>query len=229
MGNSPVCDRYSTRIRNEIGWLSEVIKAGVNAISKDIMGAFFTGLNNQAQSASSKMQIVYLVNLFESFMHDFIAEKDGLSESETNKKNFFTEYLKSERELWNDYCNKEDKAINTSTSFMNLRYSLFVINERYNIKYPSYLTSLVFELGSLRNCLVHYNGELFHEDKGGKYFIETLEKSLKHLEIDEKSKTIIGIKKSDKYFITLITQNLAEFIELCGGKIERHISKNIRD
>lgn len=225
--NSVTCANYSKRIGNEVGWLEQIVQEGIKAfesriIPSDPVSVFgVIRLNKQAEHSAHRMQIVYLVNLFESFMHDFIGEKDGLSESQMNEKRFWETYLETERKMWDEYCTNHNEPINTSKSFMNIRYSVFVIEERYKIKYPSYLSPLVLELGSLRNCLVHYDGELLHQDKGGKYFKDTLSKTIDFLKVDPNSNRITEINRNG--YLGKVTFDLATFIELCGGFIRRPI------
>ena len=220
--NSVVCESYSRRIGNEVGWLEEIVQEGIKSIqsrtiSSNPASVFgIPTLSKQAEFSSHKMQLVYLVNLFEAFMHDFIREKDGKTESEANGKEFWQKHLKIERQLWQTYCKDYGKPINISESFMNIRYSLFIIENKYKIKYPSYLSPLVSELGSLRNCLVHHDGDLSHQDKGGS-FKDTLSETINFLEIDSNCNRITEINKNG--YLSKVTFDLATFIELCGGFI----------
>ncbi|WP_276167646.1 hypothetical protein [Zobellia alginiliquefaciens] len=222
-----LCQGYAKRIGNEIGWMSELIKNGndvLNYLADSKYKNSVIGLNKQGVGASQKMQIVYLVNLFESFIQDFIRIKDGLTELEVNQNGFWNKYLRREKLLWN-----EDKKenYNSSTSFMNIRFSLFVLNKKYELKYPSYLSSTIPELGSLRNCLVHYDGDITRTDKGGHSFRETLVETLFFLETKQEEIKLIELNKND--FIDKIVFDFQTFIELCGGKINRpfeHMKEN---
>lgn len=219
-----MCENYARRIGNEIGWLGPLIDEGIKHFNN---GYFNTpwgkvsliDLNIQAYYSLHKMQVVYLVNLFETFMQDFIGIKDGLSETDMEEKDFWKNYLSTIISDWNSY--QTNKAINNSTSFMNIRYSLFVLEKKYNLKFPSYLTPLVPELGSLRNCLVHYDGELLHKDKGGYLFNDTLSETLKFLEVGDTVKILTDINRNN--YINTITSDLQTFVNLCGGRITRPI------
>jgi len=223
-----ICDNYAQRIGNEVGWVEQIIKDGIISINNRAtpQGKVpLLYLNSQAYHSVNRMQIVYLVNLFESFMQDFIGVKEGLNDTDMSEKDFWKNYLSEIRSNWDSYCQVETKAINTSTSFMNLRYSLFVLKQKYSIKYPTYLTPIVFELGSLRNCLVHYDGELLHKDKGGHRFKETLYGTLRFLELDDSVEKLVILNKND--YINKVTFDLQTFIELCGGRIRRPIDHNL--
>lgn len=223
--NLSICSKYAQRIGNEVGWLENIIQAGIKVMNGGIIKtnplsvAGVPWINLQAERSAHKMQIVYLVNLFESFMQDFIAEKDGLTETDINVKDFWKNYLSVERTAWDSYCRSLTYPVNTSNSFMNIRYSLFVIEARYSIKYPAYLTPVMKELGSLRNCLVHYDGELLHQDKGGKNFKDTLSETTSFLELDSTIDKITDIDKNG--YLAKVTFDLQTFVELCGGRISR--------
>lgn len=103
------------------------------------------------------MQIVYLVNLFESFIQDYIGFKDNLTDKEMNEKDFWKQYHRQLISKWDNEYNSKSDIYSNSTSFMNIRFSLFILKEKYKLDYPSYLTRVIPELGSLRNCLVHYD------------------------------------------------------------------------
>ena len=93
---------------------------------------------------------------------------------------------------------------------MNIRFSLFILKEKYSIEYPNDEIILqLFELGSLRNCLVHYDGELSHYDKGGFYFEETLSNTLESLNLNKNLNKIISI--NEKYLNNMIF-GLKQFI-----------------
>lgn len=216
---SSVCEVYSRRIGNEVGWLSNVVNSGTDKIniSSTPLGKLFLGaLNNQAKFASCKMQIVYLVDLFDAFMQDYIEARDNVEMVAINRPNFFRDHLKSLDTAWSTFCS-QNHPLNQSKSFMNITYSLFVIENKYGIKYPSYLSPLVLELGSMRNCLVHYDGELSHNDKGGDPFRKTLNRTLKYINFSGDKINDININN----YINKVIFDLQTFVDLCGGKIDR--------
>jgi len=63
----PVCEEYSRRVGNEIGFLTYIVDNGCKILMKSTIPsgiAPIAGLNHQVSVAVPKMQIVYLVNLF---------------------------------------------------------------------------------------------------------------------------------------------------------------------
>lgn len=216
-----LCDNYAQRIGNDVGWMTQLVKNGyyslMNSATPEGIPVMLS-LNTQALHASQKMQIVYLVNLFESFVQDFIAIKDNISEGDMNSNDFWKPYLREIIRKWDIYCSRT-LLFNKSTSFMNIRFSLFVLKEKYGIDLPTYLVPVIPELGSLRNCLVHYDGNLTKLDKGGKTFKETLSETLKFIHHPENVLCLRNLNTND--FINKVTFDLQKFVELCGGRITR--------
>ena len=220
-----LCQQYAWRIGNEVGWVSELIKSGndvLNNLTNPKYKNSMIGLNDQAVIASQKMQVVYLVNLFESFMQDYISIRDNLTEIEVNQNDFWNKYLVSVIAKWNQNYKEKKGTYNNSTSFMNVRFSLFVLFEKYGLRYPSYLTNTIPELGSLRNCLVHYDGDLSRIDKGGHPFRETLEETLNFLQTGKEGIKLNNLNTND--FLNKVVFDFQTFIELCGGRINRPIN-----
>lgn len=225
---SQVCESFSRRIGNEVGWVDNVAKAGATSIQASATPAGvipLLSLNTQALLAIRKMQICYLDDLFEAFMQAFIAAKDSITESEMAQNGFWRNYLKAEITQWNVFCT-HNKPINESSSFMNIRYSLFILEVKYGIKFPTYLTPMILELGSLRNCLVHNDGKLQIHDSGcNGYFSDTLSETLSYLRIDASNADEILIPiESD--FVYKVTFDLQTFVDLCGERISRPIDHN---
>lgn len=217
-----ICRHYAQRVGNEVGWVVQLINDGIFSMQNratPIGKSILPDLNRQALMAINHMQIVYLVNVFESFMQDFIVAKDGLSDADVSKDKFWVTHLCNVRDEWDSYCQSQVKPLNTSNSFMNLQYSLFTLETKYNIRYPSYLTPAVAELGSVRNCLVHHNGDLLRKDRGGYLFKDTLCITLKLINVDKSTNSLNIIDKND--YMNKVIYDLQTFIELCGGNIRR--------
>lgn len=145
---SEICDTYARRVGNEVGWSGEVTTAGIKTLTARAAPRYKMSmklLNEQAGDAICRMRVVYLVNLFEYFMQDFIQVKDCLEKNETDIRGFWDKHLSEINGSWNLLCDSNTQPINKSTSFMNIRYSLFVLENKYEIKYPSSLTPLVPE------------------------------------------------------------------------------------
>lgn len=212
---SLVCNKYAKRIGNEVGWSDMLLEDKLDEVIPNIKEEYrdaITNLNIQAKQGSYKKSIIYLLSLFESFMQDFILEKENNSTKEIKIKELLIDDIKE----WKLYCDTEDSAISTSTSFMNIRYSLFILKRRYEIEYPTELTNLVFELGSLRNCIVHHNGNISHIDKGGKcLFRDTLEKTIDFLKMNKNENNICEFITYD--YVNKVTFDLQKFIERCGN------------
>lgn len=212
---SLVCNRYSKRIGNEVGWADMILETKIDEIIPGIIPEYKEGiknLNTQAKQANYKKSIIYILSLFESFMQDFISEIEGFSDKEIN----INELLNQDKKTWQSYCQKLDIPISTSTSFMNIRYSLFILKTRYKITYPLDLTNLVLELGSLRNCIVHHNGDLLHKDKGGKFlFKETLKETIIFLNMNQNKDNICEFITFD--YVSKVTFDLQKFINICGN------------
>lgn len=218
-------EKYEMRIGNEVGFISDILKIGHNNFFYKVEPEFnqpVINLLNQVVNASYCMRIVYLVNLFDSFMQEYICFKDRLNIVEMDNSNYLSNHLKYINEKWNNFVKESTNyyTINKSTSFMNIRYSLFVLKEKYNIRFPSNLCSAIPELGSLRNCIVHHNCDIFTKDKGGRLFTETMKESLKTLTIIN-SKVIL----TDE-FVNTVTYDLQAFVASIGGRLYKNMEYN---
>lgn len=212
---NPICLKYSMRIGNEAGFLGELVNLGYESMyrrtlthSKDMMKI----LSDQAIRASLAMEIVYLVNLFESFMTDLIIYRDSLDEDIASSDNGLKQHLKETNSQWQEFIRKNNDAVNTSTSFMNIRYSLFVLERKYGIKFPfHWLCNAIPELGSLRNSLVHHNGNLDKTDKGGNFFRDTLRNTIS-MNMEENSYIVLN-----QEFVNKVIFDLQDFVAYVGG------------
>ncbi|APU10469.1 hypothetical protein A5M85_09290 [Cellulophaga lytica] len=79
------------------------------------------------------------------------------------------------------------------------------------------MTSTIPELGSLRNYLAHYDGDLLRIDKVGHILNENLEETLKFLKIGKEDTKLTKLNTID--FINKVVFNFQTFIELGGGRI----------
>ena len=215
-----VCEEYSRRIGNEIGWADYNLEYKLNEVLENIKPEFKEGINNlnkEAKQANYKKSIIYLLSLFEAFMYDFISEKEKLDDESVNTRGFWKNYLAEDKVDWENYNKNLNIPISNSASLMNIRYSLFILKKRYNISYPSDLTNLVFELGSLRNCIVHHTGNILIKDVGNKYlFKDTLKETIKFLNMDLNVNNISDFITFD--YIQKITFDLQKFIIYCDDK-----------
>lgn len=208
-----VCRKYSRRIGNEVGLPDMLLENKIDEmIERNTLKneESIRILNMQAKQANYKKSIIYLMSLFESFMQDYISEIEGFS----NKKIDINKFLDEEKRKWQSYSRNLNEPISTSTSFMNVRFSIYVLRRRYGISYPKGLSNLILELGSLRNCIVHHNGNLLLKDKGGKYlFKDTLVETIRFLNIKNEDNICEFINYE---YIKKVTFELQSFIELCG-------------
>lgn len=213
------CKKYSTRIGNEVGWSDMILEAKLDEVIPNITEEYKQGiieLNKQAKQGSYKKSIIYLLSIFESFMKDFILEKEKKGE-EKDIENL----LSNNKKIWENYCKGCNSAINMSTSFMNIRYSVFILENRYGIKYSQDLTNLVLELGSLRNCIVHHNGNISHTDKGGKCsFKDTLKETISFLKMNKNDDNICDFITYE--YVKKVTFDLQKIIIECENSLEKH-------
>jgi hypothetical protein len=209
---------YSRRIGNEVGFLSHIIEKGCeNVIQNSTQSGkiILADMNIQVNKAAARMQIVYLVNLFESFMEDFIISKDKIHHKQLHGKNFWSQYLSDDNKEWARYA--REKEIPDSTSFMNMKYSLYILEKKYGIEFPSYFTPCISELGSLRNCLVHHDGNITKTDRGGIPFSKSLENTLHILGVDSNSTYLCELNKNK--FLNKVIFDLQKFVGFCCGVI----------
>lgn len=211
----PICLTYRMRIGNEAGFLGELVNSGYESINRRTLAhakSEMKNLSDQAVRASKAMQIVYLVNLFESFMTDFIINSDDLDEGIAWSDNGLKQHLKETNRQWQEIIKQNNFAVNTSTSFMNIKYSLFVLEKKYNIKFPfHWLCHAIPELGSLRNCLVHHSGNLDKSDKGGILFRNSLKETIS-MNMEENSSIVL----TDE-FVNKVIYDLQDFVAYVGG------------
>lgn len=211
-----VCLKYAQKVGNEVGWLEEIILAGMKSIKPagPSMEPLLKDMHYQAYYAALNMQIVYLVNIFDFFVQDYIKTKDCLSEEDLQIRGFWLDYLSPIIRSWDSYCQSTTDAVNTSRSFMNLSFSFYVLERKYGVCCQSDKKHLLSELGSLRNCLVHHSGELCHKDKGGNTFRYTLARTLEHLEIGDEIERITDLRKNK--YVSKVTFGLQDFIYSCA-------------
>ncbi len=193
-----ICLEYERRIGTEVLWVSELTKNG-----SDVLGHLnknnpsMNYLNEIAIQTISKMQITYVVNIFESFVQGFICQKDNLDKYQTSENKFWDTHLKETQSEWDNYCNNSEEELSSSKSFMNVRYSLFVLEKKYGLQ-TNNLPKTLLELGSVRNCIVHHNSDLSKLDKGGKsMFRKTIYHTLKLLGIRETENQLIFLDKNN--------------------------------
>ncbi|MGL5477558.1 MAG: hypothetical protein ACRDCB_00715, partial [Clostridium sp.] len=125
-----VCRKYSRRIGNEVGLPDMLLENKIDEmIERDTLKneESIRILNIQAKQANYKKSIIYLMSLFESFMQDYISEIEGFS----NKKIDINKFLDEEKRKWQSYSRSLNEPISTSTSFMNVRFSIYVLKRRY--------------------------------------------------------------------------------------------------
>jgi len=102
---------------------------------------------------------------------------------------------------------------------MNIRFSLFILKEKYAIEFPSFFSQCIPELGSLRNCIVHHDGNLLKSDSGGVSFRESLKNTLIHLGLSPDTKKLVDLSKNK--FTDAVVFDLQNFIELCDRRIRK--------
>ena len=213
------CKEYSKRIGNEVAWGDMLLEAKLDEIISNFTEEYKQGiieLNKQAKQGSYKKSIIYLLSIFEAFMKDFILEIEK-KEEEKDIENI----LSTNKKNWANYCKGCNSSINKSTSFMNIRYSLFILENRYGIKYLQDLTNLVLELGSLRNCIVHHDGNISHTDKGGECsFKDTLKETISFLKMNKNDDNICDFITYE--YVKKVTFDLQKIIIECESYLEKY-------
>lgn len=216
-----LCAEYSRRVGNEIDFSDLIYDQGFKQMRSGIISNPIGALDllYQSKNAINKMKITYLVDLFDSFMAHFVCLKEGLIYEDFYDDRLIKEILRGDREQWANHCLGHTN-LNTSISFMNLRFSIFVLKNRYSIEYPSYFSDLVLELGSLRNCLVHNNGFINKKDNGSAPFKNTLAKTIEYL-YPNCNTPPERIDINNKKYLKLVIYDVRDFIAYCGGIIKR--------
>ncbi|MGN7785827.1 hypothetical protein ACTJIJ_14970 [Niabella sp. 22666] len=180
----PLNNAYAGRIGNECLWLIQAARGGFQKLSQQFKGEhsnFIDSVNANSEQFMYKISIVYIVNLMESFMKDFICYKEGLTNAEDDKSAF--EQIKASQDAaFSTYIS--GLQINNSKSFMNLHYSLFFLKNKYGVHFTVRHPEAMRELGSLRNCIVHSDEKLSKKDKGGLLFSQTMPNTLELLPQD---------------------------------------------
>lgn len=201
----PINIAYAGRIGNECLWLFEVIKSGEQMLSTRSIpkqNQAIILLNRESMQSACKMAIVYVVNLFESFMQDFVCSKERIDI--VSDRNLFEQIIKEEFATF--LTGVSGEKTNTSKSLMNLHFSFFILHHKYGIRFPSNFS--ILELGSLRNCIVHHDGYLDKKDRGGNSFYETMPKILAKLSLS--NNRIENYNKSN--FTIDIIQDIQNFV-----------------
>ncbi len=98
----------------------------------------------------TKMRLIYLINLIEGFFKEYIRFKlSGKNETE----------IKNElKEIANDWQGRESNPHKRKTSYMNIQYSIFVLEEKFGIQFTEFYQEKKYflEAGTLRNCITHH-------------------------------------------------------------------------
>ena len=102
----------------------------------------------------SKLRFIYLLSLLEALGKEYIAARDGVSADEVSR------HLSNEKSTWQE---KEPPGPRHSTSLYNSAFLAFVLTARYSVKFGSDISPCFWEIGPLRNCVVHHQGEIVNE------------------------------------------------------------------
>ena len=101
----------------------------------------------------SKLRFIYLLSLIEAFGKEYIANRDSIPLEAV------TRTLSSQQSRWQS----TQDGILSSTSFLNLAYLAFVLENKYTLDFSSIHKDCFWEAGVLRNCLVHHSGVVPNE------------------------------------------------------------------
>lgn len=222
-----LCDRFTARIGNEAGLVNWIFDIGCKQAISGITAYHIPVLQTigQAQRSLAQMRIICLVDLFDAFMTQFICAKEHINLSEINRYNTLqSKQLKGLCDLWIKEAKK--RKANKSTSFMNLQFSLFILEQKYQIRIPdNYYPKLILELGSLRRCLVHCDGRLDSTDIGNLSFKHTLQNTLGFLYPDLQAMPE-EININNKEYLDVVITHTQYFISYCGGHISKPVEFN---
>ena len=97
-----------------------------------------------------KFRLTYLVDMIECFFKDFLLVKLGEDQKRSAEQEYSSVW--QQRNVGRRYLN--------STSYMNVKYIVFFLEEKFNLDLNGFKENnkLFLESGVLRNCFVHNNG-----------------------------------------------------------------------
>jgi hypothetical protein len=160
---SVICNIYERRINNEIAagefsadhYLVNALKNNfVTAEGKASLGIptdyplSMYEVHKKTVDILQKIRFIYLLSLLEAFFQEYICERDGVILIDLKAS------LSNETSLWSIQSNKD------SSSFYHLPYVAFLLKTKYQIDLSSSIEKVIFEMGLLRNCIVHHDGEI---------------------------------------------------------------------
>jgi hypothetical protein len=164
-------------------------------------------LTTESLCAARNMQIIYIVDMLEIFMKDYISLRDQVEVVD------WKEYLKEFQSKYERYVNINNLKVSKSNSLMNINFSRFILEEKYFIQFPESSTSVISELGSLRNCLVHHDGDVNFKDKGNFFYYDTLDKTIKELKFLDINTGKILLNDE---FVMKVIKEIQDFLAICG-------------
>ncbi|PEO58306.1 hypothetical protein [Bacillus wiedmannii] len=219
--NHPICKKFYERILEEFvvpfdlkgpivdEYLKGITKIDSLKVSLDKPDAKnLYEIFSKSDSAEIKMKIVYLSNLMEAFMKEYIANKEGKKFSEV--KNVINDAIK------NDYKNPHNESI------LHIDYCIVIMDSYYSKdlrKLVGYderpigvfdetkgdinklISPLFLELGKFRHLLVHYDGNL-----------ENIETDQRKKEFEQYLKATIEIQGQENGMIFIDSILLDEYI-----------------
>lgn len=144
-----------------------------------------------------KIRLIYLLTLIEAFGKEYIADRDNVAIDELKK------HLSAEQSAWN----KQESGLRASTSFLNVQYLGFVLAQKYGITYSSKINSCFWEIGPLRNCIVHKQGIIENE-----MYKEALSCTIKEIGVAAKTGEELIITEP---LLWVLIESSREFIESC--------------
>ncbi|AHV97079.1 hypothetical protein [Paenibacillus sabinae] len=213
MNQSAVCSKFKRMLNDEIaaGEFFQDLKLE-SALKKDLItpeGKQSMGLpvdaplsmydlTRPALEALPKFRFMYLVSLFEAFVQEYIAERKGISLDDLKNS------LTNERSTWQRLNGHTSVG---STSYYNVRFVNWLLNELYSIQIQSVIETLTLEMGDLRKCLVHHGGEITKQD-----FVDGLKATCLQLGLP----SIIGTKVTvTKKLMSIYIEDFRRILNLC--------------
>lgn len=101
----------------------------------------------------SKLRFIYLLSLLEAFGKEYVAARSGISTENVSS------HISAEKSAWQ----QKESGPRASTSFYNTAFLAFVLTQRYSVTFSHDISPCFWEIGPLRNCMVHHQGVITNE------------------------------------------------------------------
>jgi hypothetical protein len=183
--NSEVCFKFERLINDEVAaalqFHDSIIEDGLKEMvitdkAKDFLGfpqelrVTLFELNKRSLDVLPKMRFIYLMSLFEAFVKEYICTRNS-----TSIDNYKSLVKPFDSEWDTQYSNNYG-----SKSALNLNYVLYLMDKLFNIKKKEVFSDITYEIGALRNLLVHYEGVIPNQ-----YYLDQISTTMLLLKLPE--------------------------------------------